>query len=92
MQARRITHRVVRRQGRGSNIATALNAAVAANLGERGTAYAHVSSSHRTVQRVPASGAFSESPEDAAGRASEADASSGSQVGNTPPKEGRDHE
>jgi hypothetical protein len=92
MHARRITHRVVRRQGRGTNVAAVLHGAVASNVGERGTADARVSSSHRIVQRVRASDAFSESQEGATGRASEADASSSSQVGNTPREEGRDHE
>ena len=84
MQARWTTHRVIRRQGRGTNTVADLHAAVAANLGDRGTAYAHVSSSHQVVQST------------AGGGASEADASSSSQVGNQPEiktgKEGMDHE
>jgi hypothetical protein len=93
MQARWTTHRVIRRQARGTNTAADLHAAVAANLGEGGTAYAHVSSSHRVVQKVWAHDPSSESHQSTArGGASGADAGSSSQVGNPHGKEGTDHE
>ena len=80
MQARWTTYRLIRRQGRGTNTVADLHAAVAANLGEGRTAYAHVSSTHRVVQST------------AQGGASERDARSRSQVGNQSGKEGMDHE
>jgi len=93
MQTRWITHRLIRRQGRDTNVVAGLHAAVAANLGDRGTACARVSSTHRVVQSVRGSGAFSDSREGTAeGGAPVADASSSSQVGKTPRKEGKDHE
>ena len=91
MQARWITHSLIRRQGRGTNFVAGLHAAVAANLGEQGTAHARVASSQRIVQSVRAGGSCPASHEDVTrGGASAPDASSSSQVGNTPREEGKE--
>jgi hypothetical protein len=80
VQVQWIANRFVRRQGRGTNTVAGLDAAVAANLGERGAAHTRVSTSHRVVQSTGRRGASFRS--EARGGGSEADASSGSQIDN----------
>jgi len=49
-QGRRIAHRLIWRQGRGLNTIVGLDAVIAANLGQRGSTDARVSTTHRVVQ------------------------------------------
>jgi hypothetical protein len=50
MRIKKLIQRRIRRHGNGVDLAGDVNAAIAANVGERG-AHTHVSSSQRVVQR-----------------------------------------
>jgi hypothetical protein len=55
MQIRKIIQRRIRKQGNGVDLVGDVNAAIAANVGERG-AHTHTSSSQRIVQRSTTKG------------------------------------